>query len=149
MALLDAATAATYSGAVAINVGDDEVDNVVVLVMMHDCDDYYDDDDDDDDCVDGDDDNKAYADENDGDDDCDDDCDDHDEIDPRVDVLNAVLRLMLTHAPRRRMDDYVLFFSRTSILHARGSCAALESLTPPNDFGTVTIVEDDARCWAG
>ncbi len=40
-----------------------------------------------------------------------------------------------------RDSDHVLFFSHPSILHARGSCAALESLTPPNDFGTVTIVK--------
>lgn len=40
-----------------------------------------------------------------------------------------------------RDSDHVLFFSHSSILHARGSCAALESLTPPNDFGTVTIVK--------
>jgi hypothetical protein len=37
--------------------------------------------------------------------------------------------------------DNVLFFSNASMSYVRGSCAALESLTPANDVRTVTIVK--------
>ncbi len=37
--------------------------------------------------------------------------------------------------------DNALFFSHASMLYVRGCCAALESLSPPNDVRTVTIVK--------